>query len=205
MIAVLTGDIIGSRAQRDASKWLIPLKEALGHLGQSPKDWEIFQGDSFQLETAPENGLLHAMYLKACMRSLGDLDIRIAIGLGEKTHVASTITEANGSAFLHSGETLKQLKRIKQNLVIKSHHARFDETLNLMLKLALMNMDNWTTGAAEIMKMSLLHPAKNQKQLGSTLGITQSSVSQRQKTAHFSEMMALNVFYQKYLQEISAS
>lgn len=205
MIAVITGDIIGSRTQRNTQVWLAPLKEALNTMGTNPKTWEIFQGDSFQVELPAEKCLLNALYLKACIRVITGLDIRLAIGLGEKSHQSETIAEANGSAFIYSGETLKTLKSSKQNLAVKSAYPDFDETFNLMFKLALINLNSWTSTAAEIVKTSLAYPNLNQKKLGEKLGITQSSVSQRQKTAAYSELMALNAFFVKKLNQLSAS
>ena len=46
MKAVLTGDIVNSRAFMG---WQDDLTEVLNRYGSSPKNWEIFRGDSFQL------------------------------------------------------------------------------------------------------------------------------------------------------------
>jgi len=48
MIAILTGDIINSR-EGETLNWLNILKEVLKQYGSTPKDWEIYRGDSFQL------------------------------------------------------------------------------------------------------------------------------------------------------------
>lgn len=37
MTSIITGDIINSRAQKDPSIWLYPLKELLGEWGKAPK------------------------------------------------------------------------------------------------------------------------------------------------------------------------
>lgn len=52
MIAVITGDIINSRAE-DVSLWMPVLKKELQKIGERPKDWEIYRGDSFQIKTTP--------------------------------------------------------------------------------------------------------------------------------------------------------
>lgn len=210
MIAILSGDIIGSRTKRNAKQWLKPLKKVLNSIGSNPKTWEIFQGDSFQVEVLPEKAFYFSLLLKATIRSISDLDVRIAIGLGNKTFQSNKIAESNGSAFIYSGETLKSLKNLKnlknlkQNLRLKSDVEDFDQTFNLFFKFALITMDTWTTRASEIVVESLQHPTFNQKELGAKLGITQSSVSQRQKTAHLNELLTLNTFYQAKLIKLPA-
>ena len=67
MIAVLTGDIINSREDQ-SPKWLIALKEGLNQYGKEPQDWEIYRGDSFQLETTPSKALQAAIHIKAAMK-----------------------------------------------------------------------------------------------------------------------------------------
>lgn len=52
MIAVIKGDIIASRRIIDQDKWLVPLKSMLATWGNSPKDWKIERGDSFQIEVS---------------------------------------------------------------------------------------------------------------------------------------------------------
>jgi hypothetical protein len=47
--AILSGDIVNSRSV-DASEWVKTLKKTLNTFGKSPKTWEIYRGDSFQLE-----------------------------------------------------------------------------------------------------------------------------------------------------------
>ena len=56
MTAVLTGDIINSRKSKTPD-WLSNLKETLNKFGQEPKHWEIYRGDSFQLEIDPAKSI----------------------------------------------------------------------------------------------------------------------------------------------------
>ena len=50
MTSVITGDIIKSGSFNNPEVWLKPLKEALTNTGIHKKYWEIFRGDSFQIE-----------------------------------------------------------------------------------------------------------------------------------------------------------
>ncbi len=200
MIAIITGDIINSRKLSDQKVWITPLKKVLRSYGQTPATWEIFRGDSFQLEIAePAASFLAAIRIKATIREIRGLDVRMAIGIGNKTYVAPGISESNGDAFINSGEKFEELKKIKQRLALKSPWPDTDRTLNLMITLASMAMNNWTSNSAEIITLSLKYAGLSQKQLGKKLKISQSSVSERQTRANYAEIMALNEYYQNII------
>ncbi len=202
MIGILTGDIINSREVEKPKLWLKPLKKALITFGKSPKHWEIFRGDSFQLEIEDfKNSFEAAVYIKSCMKT-EEFDVRIAIGIGKKTHNTRSITEANGEAFIFSGETFETLKKQKRNLAIKTINHKLNEELNLYFQLALIAMDNWTTNSAEIVKLSLENPELSQEELGERIGIKQNTVSERQKRAYLDEIQNLNTLYQKKILQI---
>src|SRR5699024_1995930 len=130
--------------------------------------------DSFQLEiqNAVES-LKTAIYIKACIKTIKGLDIRIAIGVGEKNFSGKSILESNGEAFQFSGETLEQLKKEKVNLKIKTTDDQLNKELNLYFRLAMTIMDNWTTNSAEIVKLYMEQPQALQEELGKQLGINQ--------------------------------
>src|SRR5690606_38358052 len=156
MIGVITGDIINSQ-RANPKTWLTALKTALNQTGPAPKTWEITRGDSFQLEvTSAQEVLLNALYLKATIKTITGLDVRMGIGIGTKTYDAPKISEASGGAFIHSGRLFDQLK--KNTLAIKSPWEDVDRVINLCLELALLTMDRWTVNSAEIMALSIQHP-----------------------------------------------
>jgi len=195
MTSILTGDIVHSQKIAPAL-WLDLLKIEFAYYGSSPSNWEIFRGDSFQLEVAnPLEALAAAIKIKATIKCIKDLDVRIAIGIGTKTYCANEITQSNGSAFNYSGEQFDRLKREKRNLAIASEWTDFDRDLSLLIRLALMEMDNWTTSSAEIVKTVLEYPDKSQYELGKMLGIKQNAVSSRLKRAHFDEISELINLY----------
>src|SRR5690606_6221167 len=142
--AVITGDIINS-SKEDPDKWLPVLKEALNGFGSSPKEWEIYRGDSFQLLLKdPLIALQVAIQVKASIKTIKTLDVRMSIGLGTINHHADQITESNGTAFIHAGEKFEGLKKEKLNLAFESEWNEFNRDVNLFLKLALLTMDHWT-------------------------------------------------------------
>lgn len=195
MVSVITGDIVNSRRATSAS-WLKILKKELSKLGGTPKQWEIYRGDSFQVEIKnPADALGTAIQIKAAVKTLKGMDVRMAIGIGDKSYSAKKITESNGTAFINSGEMAEMLKRLKLNLSIKSTSDEFNYEMNLYIKLALVIMDGWTKTASETMYTVLLHPNKSQEEIGKLLGIPQSAVSRRLKRACYSEITELIEMY----------
>lgn len=205
MTSILTGDIIKSRSIKNPEIWLSTLKDALDTCSQSSSQWEIYRGDGFQLEL--ENiteSLKAAIYIKACIKTIKGLDVRIAIGIGEKTFSGKSVVESNGEAFQFSGETLENLKKEKVNLKIKTANAQLDQELNLYFKLALSIMDDWTTNSAEIVKLHMEQPEALQEELGKQLGINQNAVSSRQKRAHLDLIMQLEQLYRQKITQLTA-
>ncbi|WP_296385092.1 transcriptional regulator [Winogradskyella sp.] len=196
MTSVITGDIIKSRSVSDQDLWLKELKYALSMLSSDKSYYEIYRGDSFQFEYREYYASFKAaVYIKACIKSIKGLDVRMSIGIGEKSHTGETVSESNGEAFIFSGETFETLKKEKKNLKIKTKHFELDKELNLYFKLALIAMDNWTVNSAEIVKLSLENPNMIQSELAKLIGISQDAVSKRQKRAYLDEILELDLLY----------
>ncbi len=192
----MTADIENSR-EEDARVWLPLLKQVLARYGKSPGQWEIYRGDSFQLVLPPLQVLQAAIHIKAGIRQVKNLDVRIGIGIGEENHSAAKITESNGTAYVRSGECFETLK--KQNLAISTSNPEVDETMNLLFSLALFSMNSWSPTVAGVIKTSLEHPDKNQQEIADLLGRSQSSISEALNRGGFEEVMRMNTFYQKQL------
>ena len=196
MIAVLTGDIINYR-QGQTSLWLNQLKSTLNLYGQTPKDWEIFRGDSFQLKTNPENALRIALHIKAVIKQVKPYDVRIAIGLGEQSYNSKTISESNGTAFVNSGEGFESLK--KQTLTVVSKNKEWDNTINIMINLALLTANSWSNTVAKVISTVIENPEKNQNDIALLLGKSQSTISEALKRGGYEEIMQLNAFYKEQI------
>ncbi len=198
MTSVITGDIIGSTKPVNPDIWLSSLKNALGMLESKFNKWEIYRGDSFQIEIKDfHNSFEYAVYIKACIKCTRGMDVRLAIGVGDKTFDGENVTESNGEAFQYSGDTLEVLKQEKNNLKIKTSNNKLNRELNLYFKLALIAMDNWTVNTAEIVKLSLENQNTLQKELAQIIGINQEAVSKRLKRAYFDEIQELNLLYRE--------
>ncbi|MCB0410525.1 MAG: hypothetical protein KDD29_09925, partial [Flavobacteriales bacterium] len=184
MVAIITGDIIASRKLVNQEKWLNPLKKLFSTWGESPKDWKLDRGDFFQVEiTDSQEALLKAMEIKALIKKVAPLDerkksstidVRMAIGIGEKNYTGESISESNGSAFINSGEKFDLLKKENSTMGIKSPWKSFDEEMNLYLKLAGIFMDKWSVSSAELVQIVLNNPDITQEEIGKQLGIKQS-------------------------------
>lgn len=195
MVAIITGDIIKS-SKVDPKIWLKALKRALNKVGKSPLIWQIYRGDSFQLLIEnPFDALYYAINIKAVIKQISPLDMRMSVGIGTKDFDTTKITECNGTAFENSGDRFENLKKENLNLAIKSPWDDFDLDMNLYLKLALTIMDNWTENAAGIMKLSLENPDLSQRQLGDILKLKQNSISKRLKRAYQTEIKEVMEMY----------
>ncbi len=202
MTSIITGDIIHSQ-KANPQIWLGKLKSELSNVGSNPETWEIYRGDSFQVEIKdPSYALLATIKIKAAIKCIKQIDVRMAIGIGEKTYTASTVTESNGTAFIYSGEIFEKLVKEKQNLAIATSSEAFNDEMNLLFRFALIAMDNWTNNSAEMVYLALTNPGFSQKELGEMLGIKQNAVSNRLKRAYYDEISELLTRYQIKLKEL---
>jgi hypothetical protein len=197
--AIITGDIIKSQGQ-DPEHWMETLKSTLSNFGASPKNWELYRGDSFQLETTPKTALYAALLIKAHLKQYSNLEVRLAIGIGEKTFETNKITESNGSAFVNSGICFENLK--KNTLAIKTQHEHLNHSLNLMFELASLTIANWTSAVAELIAYALAHPDHNQQRIAKHQKTTQSNVSQGLKRGGFDELSKLLQYYQTQIETL---
>lgn len=205
MIAVLKGDIIASRRLANQGTWLLPLKSLFATWGETPRNWLILSGDFFQLEVEnPEEVLLKALMIKALIKKVAPLDehkkisaidVRMAIGIGEKTYSADNISESNGSAFIYSSEKFELLKKEHITIGLKTPWKCFDEEMNLYLKLAGTFIDKWSVSSAELVEIALNIPNIKQEEIGRLIGIKQNSVSGRWNRAYVNELLEVEKMF----------
>lgn len=209
MIAVIKGDIIASRKLTNQALWLTPLKELLSTWGTSPQNWLLLSGDFFQLEvTNPDEALQKVFEIKALIKKLqgaegktiSPVDVRLAVGIGEKTFSGESIAEHNGPAFIYSSEKFDLLKKENVTMGIRTASESFDEEMNLYLRLAGTIMDNWSVSSAELMQIILKEPHITQEEIGRQLGIRQNSVSGRWNRAHVEEVLEVERIFRKKIQ-----
>ncbi|HMY85028.1 MAG TPA: hypothetical protein PLC76_01535 [Saprospiraceae bacterium] len=212
MVAIIKGDIIASRKLVNQAKWLLPLKSLLATWGENPKNWLIHSGDFFQIEIKnPGEALRKAFEIKALIKKveplnenkkISTIDVRMAIGVGEKNYAAESIAESNGSAFIYSSEKFELLKKENSTMGIKSPWKSFDDEMNLYLKLAGIFMDKWTVSSAELVQIIFNNPGITQEEIGKKLGIKQNSVSGRWNRANVNEVLELEAIYRNKIRSL---
>jgi hypothetical protein len=189
----------------DTKEWLYPLKCLLAEYGQEPVDWSIERGDTFQLEIRDPARVLHvALHIKSLIKSLKikELDIRMAIGIGNKTFQGSRVSESNGEAFINCGDTFDRMKNSNETLAIKTPWSALDREFNLLFRLAAVFIDKWTTPSAEAMYFLFETDKKMpQKELVQKLNINQSSVSERLARANSEEVLELEQYFRDRIKQ----
>ncbi len=197
LTSVITGDIVSSRTASNAH-WLPALNKALSYEGKSPETWQVYRGDSFQVEVRdPATALLAAIRIKAAVKAVDRIDVRMAIGIGEKKYASKNVVESDGEAFVRSGEKFESLKKLRQTLAIKSPWPDLDRSMNVCFRLACIPMDSWSPGSAQLVLMLVTQENLTQKTIAGQLGVTQPSVSERQNRSHYDEIMDLEKLYRE--------
>lgn len=187
MVAIITGDIIQSRAVAPTI-WLPILENALKKYSSKNHKVEIFRGDSFQL-VLPINQVFEAIfYIKAAIKSIQKLDVRMGIGVGTISYTNEKISKSNGSAFVNSGLAFDNLKKGVFNF--QSNNVEKDNTINLILELASHITQSWNHNVAQTVQVALENPSANQKDLALLLNKKyQSQVSNELSKAGYNSIL----------------
>ncbi len=201
MIAVITGDIINSQ-HADTEVWITRLKNLLETWGSAPYTWEIYRGDEFQFKCSIDSVFWHFLAIKSLIKSQENLDVRMAIGIGEESFSSEKITESNGTAYVNSGRLLNDLKSDGHTVAIKTSSDAVDRDLNILLKWSSKDFDNWTMATAEIIHEMIMNKDITQEDLAKRFAISQSSISQRLKRANYELIVETNQYFRKKISEL---
>lgn len=201
MIAVITGDIINSQ-HADTEVWITKLKNLLEMWGSSPQSWEIYRGDEFQLKCKIDDVFWRFIAIKSLIKSQENLDVRIAIGIGEENFSSEKITESNGTAYVNSGRLLNDLKSDGHTVAIKTSNNTLDRDLNILLRWSSKDFDNWTMATSEIIHEMIMNNDITQEDLAKKFTISQSSISQRLKRANYDLIVETDHYFRKKISEL---
>ncbi|WP_284462607.1 SatD family protein [Chryseobacterium sp.] len=201
MIAVITGDIINSQ-HADTEVWITKLKNLLEIWGSAPGTWEIYRGDEFQFKCNIDDVFWHFLAIKSLIKSQENLDVRIAIGIGEESFSSEKVTESNGTAYVNSGRLLNDLKSDGHTVAIKTSSDSVDRDLNILLKWSSKDFDNWTMATSEIIHEMIMNKDITQEDLAKRFAISQSSISQRLKRANYELILETNQYFRKKISEL---
>lgn len=194
MVAILTADIINSRAV-NSEIWLPKLKSFLEEQQHKILNYQIYRGDSFQIETSIEEALYIALCIKALIKSNAAIDVRIAIGIGDKNYKGENLIESYGTAFINSGEAFELLKN--DTLIIKTPFLDFDYYFNTLFKLLSFISNNWKPITSETLFYALTNQQLLQKELAHKLDKDTSTVNKALKRGGYEELLDVLKLYQE--------
>jgi len=198
MVAVITGDIINSR-KVNSEIWLPKLKDFFSETTIDSEKWNIYRGDSFQIEVSPENALEIAMCIKALIKSNSKIDVRMSIGIGEKSFEGEKITESNGTAYINSGESFEKIKN--NTLILKSPFQEFDEYLNPIVRLLSFIGNNWKPVTSETIFYTLTHRELLQKEIAEKLSKDKTTINKALKRGGYDEIIEIIDLYSKKIKQ----
>jgi len=217
MKAVITGDIVGSTYFQEPDRLVRSLELILTELESngfiSKGMWEIYRGDSFQILLEAEkalqagillrSGLIGMIYrlktpliLEDVLEIAADARISIAIGSVEKT--AKRVSSSFGEAFILSGKMLDEISQEELKIILTSSRETLNSHFDIICRLLDIVMGDWTANSAQAVYRSLLL-GETQVEAARFLNISQSSVQNRLKIAHFDEIKRLLSYYQNQL------
>jgi len=211
MDAVITADIIGytKLTSNDANIVLNTIHSLFNELSLKRNNlsssFSIKRGDSIQGEISnPAKALKIALLLKTAVRKLKlegkNLDIRIAIGVGNIENKRNSIDESFGEAYIYSGRSLDAMKNDRRVFVVKTNNETVNEELDVELILLEAIMSGWKTTSAEVLYYTLL--GFNETEIAEKLNVSQSAINQRKKTAGWVAVEALVNRYDKLIKSI---
>ena len=202
METIITGDIVNSR-DVESEIWLSPLKTLFTEIAFSEKDWDIFRGDSFQISVMPEEAFRIAVLIKSAIKKIRNknIDVRMAIGIGESDRRVSKVSESTGEAFVYSGELLDTLTQKDVHLGIKTPWKRIDDEFNMMFKLALIVLNSWTVNTSEVAYVLFKTPEITQTELAKKFSLAQSTINARIKRGSVYEIAELETYYKMRISE----
>ena len=181
--AIITGDIVKSRSV-DSQIWLPKLQSALEKVSEK---FDIFRGDSFQVAVPLETCIEAMFYIKACIKSIAQLDVRMSLGIGEIDYLDDHIKKSTGEALVFSGEAFDELN--KELLLLKSKWPEWDEYSNITLQLACELANKWTNNMAMTVAAVLEYPDANQQEIATRLNKKyQSQISTELQKAQWTKI-----------------
>ena len=183
---IVTADVVNSRKYFDPAILLQTIKAVLNVQVQD-YNYDIYRGDEIQARVhSLELAFELIIALKASIRALDKrLNIRAAIGVGEESYRADTVSESSGPAYYRSGALLNELKKKNQSIMISTEDNEIKAQINLIFKLLTRVIDQWTPSEAEAVSARLSYPDKTQTELGEMLGIKQNTMSNRMKRSQY--------------------
>ncbi len=188
-VAVLTGDVVGSKRLRDAARK--DLHTAISRAGSElrdifqgavPYEVDVYRGDSWQLLIAePRLALRIALLFRSRLKSLMPdvkVDTRVGIGIGSVDFLPETgVSSGDGEAFRRSGWAFEEIGRSFR--MAYRGEGPHQQCLDVCVRLVDFPATNWTARQAYAVAQALL--GRTQEEIGRDWmerPITQQAVAQ---------------------------
>lgn len=186
MLAVLTGDLVGSTKANPARVAAIfeRLAEADGKISAWPGEesrprLERFRGDGWQaLIARPAHALRAALLFAAAARSAGkDCATRVAVGVGPVTMLdPNSLGASDGAAFRLSGKLLERFPRHGLIAADMSGQGAASPWARSTFAFAGLIAADWTPKQAEVMRALLDLDPPTQAELADRASVTKQTV-----------------------------
>jgi hypothetical protein len=186
LIAVLTGDLIGSRvAGADKVEAAMDqLSKTAAFFGPETR-FTRFRGDGWQFIL-----LNPSKTMRAILMALADLranaigiDTRISAGIGHYESLGTdNLSDASGSAFVVSGVGLDSLPKSRRLLVFSGQET-YQDYISAITELVDWITHGWTQAQAEAVALALRFTRENHQQMATRIGITRQAMQARLSSA----------------------
>jgi hypothetical protein len=200
MVAILTGDIVGS-SKMDPEQLDILLNKLRQFLDVQKNtkypdmEFEFFRGDSVQIKLyEPEYALTLAAYIRAYVISMTPsqnsrlYDIRISVGIGDVNTASDKLTTSTGQAFVFSGHALDRMKN-KERFVFKSSYDELDRDMTIVTDMLTVIINHWTLNRTKIVLEMLLGTSR--EDICRKFNIGNPTLSTTLTNANYSELKRL--------------
>jgi predicted XRE-type DNA-binding protein len=201
VIAVITGDVVGSRKIKERKTLINSLHASFREIPylkrNKEENFQIFRGDSFQLIVEDIDRTLDIAFLlrAGLMKKNKKWDARIAIGIGSQEFRVKTIAESDGEAFRNSGYLLDKLLTANTRLGLKTPWPEMDEEFKVSLELADALIKKWSQAGAETAWHYFM--GLSQMTMAEALEISQPAVNKRVAAASLHALALVSDRFQK--------
>ena len=185
MIGVISGDIIKSQTipKQQYDAMLYELEQSLRCVSGESTLWNIYRGDSFQLQiNDPEYLFKHSVLIYLYLKASG-YEVRQSMAIGEIDNPRNDIKTATGSAFTLSGHGLDKIAN--QRFLFNTPPQNIHESLNLNLAFADVLLTKITQKQANALYAYLTSTDNSHAALAKDLKTSRENVTKLLNLAHY--------------------
>ncbi|GGF55324.1 hypothetical protein [Alteromonas lipolytica] len=187
IIAVVTGDLVGSSklTTADFQQVMSALEKQLKQFSiRYNSAYDIFRGDSFQVQTQPQLAARLATIIDLTLRSHSpSVMVRQCIGIGTGSASEQSVKTATGEAYLLSGHGLDDIKG--RGLRIHCANQNFQTQMALLTRFFDSHLERLTSTQSYVVLTYLLAENKSHEHLARVLDKKRSNVTRILNTSQY--------------------